>query len=276
MDTADAPPGMSVRRLVRAAFKAALGTVMRANGDAEEGAPYVSLVLVAADLDGAPLLLLSDLADHSRNLAIDDRASLLLDGTEGRDDPLAHERATLVGRLLRDDEPRLKRRYLARHPEARAYAEFGDFHVYRMHTARAHLVAGFGRIHWLDAADIAIESDAVGDLAAAEADILEHMNGDHRDAVQLYATALLRREHGDWRATGIDPDGLDLRRGRETTRLPFSRTVLDAADARGELVRLARQARDLAPPDRSRPEGGSREPPARPAVEPEHGLLTPK
>ena len=233
-------PGASVRRLMRACDRAVLATAL-AGGTAW---PYASLVLTACDHGAAPLLLLSDLADHTRNLTGDDRASLLLDGTAGLDDPLAGARASVLGRLAKTGDARLRARYLARHPSAQDYAGFGDFNLYRMSVERAHLVAGFGDIHWLDAAGIAADTSAP--LAQAEAEIVQHMNEDHAASVRLCATALLARPDGAWRMTGVDPDGADLRLVGATARLEFAHTVADAAAARDELVRLAAAARAAA------------------------------
>ncbi|MGH6912636.1 MAG: HugZ family protein [Geminicoccales bacterium] len=242
MAAADSPAA-TVRHLVRSTARAALGTVLR---DAA-GAPYVSLASVATDHDGAPLLLLSDLADHTRNLGQDDRASLLFDGTGvDRDDPLAGERVTLQGRLARTDLARHRARYLARHPAARMYADFGDFGFYRLAVERAHLVAGFGRIHWLDGAEALVEPQP--GLCEREADIVTHMNAEHQDAVQLYATRLLGLPGGGWQLTGVDPEGCDLRWGNNTARLAFAHRVVDAGSARSELVRLAKEARAISPP----------------------------
>jgi hypothetical protein len=230
-------PAATVRHTARSVPHAALGTVLRGAG----GSPYVSLVNVAIDHDGAPLLLLSDLADHTRNLAVDERASLLFDGTGEREDPLARERATLQGRLRRSGDPRQRSRYLARHPAATGYADFRDFQFYRMAVERAHLVAGFGRIHWLEAAAVLVEPAPA--LIAHEADIVRHMNQDHREALDAYAQGLLGLGGTGWRLTGVDPEGADLRHGARTARLTFRQPVSDAESARAELVRLARLAR---------------------------------
>jgi len=230
-------PAQTARHIVRATPRAALGTVMR---DAD-GAPYVSLTLVATDHDGAPLLLLSELADHTKNLHRDERASLLFDATGELDDPLAGERVTVQGRLARSEEPRHRARYLARHPSASMYADFEDFAFYRMRIERAHLVAGFGRIHWLGAADLLTDPEPA--LVEAETGILAHMNDEHRDALQLYARELLGLAGGDWRMTGIDPEGFDLRLGARAARLSFEQRVHDAASARAALVALVKQAR---------------------------------
>lgn len=233
-----AEAGSLIRGLLRSQPRAALGTL-----EAEGGGPYVSLVMVATGHDASPLLLLSDLADHTRNLKADPRASLLVDGTQGRAVPLAGERATIQGRIERATDQRLLVRYLARHPDAAAYAGFSDFGLHRLVIERAHLVAGFGRIHWVPAQEVRLETRDAEALAEAEQDILQHMNEDHADAVQLYATRLLGRHGTGWRITGIDPEGADLRRDGEVARLAFDKPVRDAETARVELVRLVKRAR---------------------------------
>lgn len=119
------------------------------------GHPYGSLVLCATTAQGAPLLLLSDLAEHTRNLAADSRAGLLLDGTADLADPLAGPRLSLIGHIgpCAAGASAELACYLARHPQAAVYAGFKDFNLYRMTITRAHLVAGFGRVHWLDGRD---------------------------------------------------------------------------------------------------------------------------
>jgi putative heme iron utilization protein len=236
-DTAD--PANDIRRLMRETPRVALGTL-----EAAGGAPYVSLAMAALDQIGRPLLLLSDLADHTRNLRADSRVSLLFDGTVGLESPLAGARATVQGRIGASSDAHDRWRYAARHPEAELYAGFADFNLYRVEIERAHLVAGFGRIHWVGAEQILIEPAPA--LMEREADIVSHMNDDRSDAVQLYAERLLGRSGGDWRMTGVDPEGADLRRGGETARLWFDKRVLDAESCRVELVRLVKRARAAA------------------------------
>jgi hypothetical protein len=230
-------PAATARRLVRALDRATLAT-------SQDGWPYASLVLAAVDQDSSPLLLLSDLAEHSKNLKRDSRASLLFDGTAGRDDPLTGPRVTVLGEAKPVADPRLMARFTARHPSAAAYVGFADFHLYRLEIARAHLVAGFGRIHAITAD--ALRSPAAAALADAENGILQHMNEDHREAIDLYATRIAGAVGGGWRMTGIDPDGIDLRRGGAVVRLDFPAPVGDAEGARAAMVRLARKARGTA------------------------------
>jgi hypothetical protein len=228
-----APSGATVRRLMRSADRAALATAMA------DGAPYASLVLLALDLDATPLLLLSDLAEHSRNIARDPRLSLLIDGTSGLADPLTGARATLLGRAEVASEERLMARFIARHPSASGYAGFADFRLYRIAVERAHLVAGFGRIRWVDGGEIILAGDQ-GRLAAAEPSIVSHMNEDHAEAVNRIAGGGEDSHREGWRMTGIDPEGADFRRAGEIARAHFAIEVRDAGAARSELVRLAR------------------------------------
>lgn len=229
--------GAAVRALIRGQDRASLATLL-----AGEGTPYASLVLYATLPDATPILLLSALAEHTKNLKADPRASLLIDGTSGLADPLTGARATLVGRLEETSGEIAQARYVARHPSAETYVGFGDFRFYALRLTRAHLVAGFGRIHWIDAAEIVDASSPVA-LTQREADIVEHMNTDHAEAVELYATRLLGRSGVGWRLTGIDAEGADLRREGEVARLDFATRIENAESARRELIRLVKKAR---------------------------------
>lgn len=232
-------PAAVARRVMRGVDRAALATGQRDAG----GWPYPSLVLTALDVDGSPLLLISTLADHTRNLLEDPRCGLLFDGTAGLDEPLTGPRVSVLGTAAKADDPRHRERFVARHPGAAFYAGFGDFAVWRVTVERAHLVAGFGRIHWIAGGEIVRPATEVDALAARDADVVGHMNEDHADAVRLYATVLAGQPDGDWRMTGVDPDGFDLRCGGRIARVPFGRPVADAEAARVELVRLVKRAR---------------------------------
>lgn len=237
----DPAPAEEVRRLLRSLDRAALATRMTPDGAAGLGGwPYGSLVLLAVDQTAAPLLLLSDLAEHSRNIKADPRVALLVDGTAGLADPLTGARATVLGRATICEDQRARDRYVARHPSAALYAGFTDFHLYRVEIASAHLVAGFGRIDWVAAAAI-LDAPAPA-LIEAEAEIVAHMNGDHGDALDLMARVAGLAGEG-WRMTGIDPEGIDLRRGGAVGRIPFGARVEHAGAARAELVRLTHAAR---------------------------------
>src|SRR3712207_2722011 len=118
-----------------------------------DGAPFATLVTVATDLDGSPLLLTSRLSGHTANMEREPRVSILLAQT-GKGDPLAHPRLTVAGRAGRADEPRIRARFLARHPKAELYADFADFSFWRVEIAGGHLNGGFARAAGLSAADL--------------------------------------------------------------------------------------------------------------------------
>jgi len=230
------------KALLRTTRAGALGTI-----DRHGGHPFASLVNVATDADGSPLILTSQLSTHTANLELDGRASLLL-AAIGRGDPLAHPRLTLVGTFApigHDDheEPRIRRRFLARHPKSELYAGFGDFSFWRLAVISAHLNAGFGRAADLTAAEVITDVAAAADLVEAEAGAIAHMNEDHAEAVRLYATKLLAGKDGPWRLTGLDPDGLDLALGDATLRLPFPERISTAAQLRKVVADLAAKAR---------------------------------
>ena len=195
---ADFDPKAVAKSLLRATRAGALATI-----DRNTGHPFASLVNVATDVDGSPLILVSRLSTHTANLEVDGRASLLLAST-GKGDPLAHPRLTLLGsfaQIARDDPelPRLRRRFLARHPKSELYAGFGDFSFWRLQTVSAHLNGGFARAADLKAADVMTDIANAENLIDAEAGAIAHMNDDHAEAVRLYATKLIGAEDGPWR-----------------------------------------------------------------------------
>lgn len=236
-----AETGKQARALVRGAERAALGTL-----DAASGAPYVSLVATAAMPDGTPVLLISQLAAHTRNIDADPRVSLLFEEPRSGGDPLAGARLTLEGRAERltgADLALAKRRYVARHAQAAGYDTDLDFHYVKIVPTGGQLVAGFGRIERLAAADLGIAESPT--LTEAEPGIVAHMNEDHADAVTLYATRLLGAGSGPWRMTGCDPEGIDLAGPTGSLRLSFDAPIAAPADARKTLAALAKRARDL-------------------------------
>jgi len=237
MTIEDVKTGTVARRLLRAADRATLATTLA--GREPVGAepwPYASLVLLACDHDAAPLLLMSDLAEHSKNVAADPRAALLIDGTAGRVDPLTGPRVTILGTLEKTADPRLQARFVARHPSAALYADFADFHLYRVAVTRAHFVAGFGRIHWIETAEFVF--DAGPGLADAEEGLVQQLSGKADRLAQL-ATG---RRAEDWRLTGVDPEGIDLRREGAVARIEFPAPVRSVDDLAAAVDGLLQKA----------------------------------
>ena len=230
-------PRVAAKKLLREARSGALATLMEDSGD-----PYCSLVNVATTVGGAPVLLLSKLALHTNNILADARVSLMLD--ERREgDPLEGARVMLMGRCAKDDDPATRIAYLRRHPDAEMYANFSDFSFYRIEIARAHLVAGFGRIVDLKAQDILTDLADAQALVETEAGAIAHMNADHADACRLYATKLLGAADGDWRCVGIDPEGIELQNGRTALRLRFPRRIIAPGPLRATLKEIAEETR---------------------------------
>jgi hypothetical protein len=238
--TSDFDAARLARSLLRRSRQGALATLMPGSGD-----PYCSLVNVASHPDGSPILLISRLALHTRNLLGDGRISLMLDErTEG--DPLEGARIMLAGRAEQvngDDMAISRRRYVNAHPSSEVFVNFKDFSFFRIQPTAAHLVAGFGRIVDLKPEQFLTDVSGAASLLEAEQAAVDHINADHRDAMNLYATKLLGAKSADWRCTGCDPEGMDLQAGTTTLRLHFPRPIVSPAALRQVLKHLADQAR---------------------------------
>ena len=241
--SADFNPAKLTRSLLRRSRQGALATLQAGSGD-----PYCSLVNVASHADGSPILLISRLAVHTRNLLADGRVSLMLD-ERAAGDPLEGARIMLAGRAEpagTADAAILRRRYLNAHPSAEAFVDFKDFSFFQIRPAAAHLVAGFGRIVDLEPGQFLTDISDAGALLEAEQGAIDHMNADHRDAIALYATRLLGAGPADWRCTGCDPEGIDIEADTVTLRLDFPRRIATPAALREVLKQLADQARTAA------------------------------
>lgn len=233
-------PLTEAKELLRSTRSGALATVT------PEGFPFASLVTVATAPDASPILLLSRLAAHTRHLEADPRLSLLL-ARGGEGDPLAHPRLTMLGMAERIADPirreAARARFLAKHPKAALYADFADFSFWRVAIERASLNGGFGRAASFEGASL---TTALGDadvLVAGEAEALAHLNTDHRNVLALYATMLAGAPEGDWHASGLDPEGLDLACGDRTARIDFPCPVRTPEALQRTLMEIAARAR---------------------------------
>lgn len=238
----DAQARRLARDLLRRARHGALATL-----DPQSGDPLATRTGLAPDIDGAPVFLTSTLSAHTQALLGDPRCSLLV-GEPGKGDPLAHPRLTVIGcaeRIATDDprRSRLKRRYLARHPKAELYVDFGDFSFWRLAVVRANLNGGFGRAYAMTASDVLTDLTGQAALVESEGGAVAHMNEDHADAVELYARAFCEAEAGPWRLAGIDPEGLELVLGDRVERLWFDPPLAAPEEMRPRLVQLAKEAR---------------------------------
>lgn len=229
-------PGFQARLLIRAARAATLATQ-------QDGQPFASLVTPATAPDLSVLLWLSTLSEHTRHLLREPRCALLFVGEAETVNPQTAPRVTVTGLAERLEDAALKARWLARHPYAQLYADFADFGLWRVAPQGALLVGGFARATRLRAAQLLPDPAAVAALAAAEAEILAHVNADHADALEAIATGLLGGAPGAWRMTALDTEGCDLALGEEVRRLAFRAPAADPDAVRRELILAARAAR---------------------------------
>jgi len=211
---------LAARLQIRACDRTSLGTEL-----AGQNRAYVSLAAVSTDIDGSPLLLMSTLSDHTRNLTADPKLSMLFDGSAGHANPQEGPRATIMGRVERAsaaDLARVRRRYLARHPGAALYADFTDFAFFRVAVERIHWVGGFGRAAWVERSP-AIDQATASAFADAEPGLIDTLAG----LADRVAAAWVRRRSTGWKLTAIDPDGFVLARGKVTHRLAFASPLAD-------------------------------------------------
>lgn len=232
---------LAARRLVRLARSGALASV-----DAG-GHPLATLTLAATDSDGTPVLLVSRLSGHTKNLEHDPRSSLLI-SAGGKGDPLAHPRLSLITRArftarASEEGARVRRRFLAKHPKAALYADFGDFSFVALTILSASLNGGFGKAYELTRQEMRCATEDAGELVAAEESALAHLNADHREALSRYAQVFGGAPAGAWRATGLDPDGLDLGLGDKAARIDFGGRVTSPARLQAVLKDMAARAR---------------------------------
>ena len=213
-----------------------------------DGYPYGSVVSYAVDGAGAPLLLISELAEHTVNAHGDERVSMLVAAAAPRDgDPLGSARLTLLGRLrLVEDQAAPRGAYLERHPYAAYYADFSDFSFWRLEVEKCRFVGGFGHMSWVTAD--AYGAATVDPLAEEAGAIISHMNDDHADANLLYVTALARLDDAtDASMVGIDRYGVTLRAdtpgGPRLARVALPEPLQRADQARAALIGLLQMAR---------------------------------
>lgn len=224
------------RKLLRAARSAMLATV------ADGGQPFASLVTPACAPDLSILLLLSNLSEHTRHLRTEPRCSLLVCGPAEGANPQTASRVTVTGIAELADDAALKARFLAVHPYASKYAEFDDFHLWRIRPMGALFVGGFARAVRLRQAELAPDATAIATIAAAEVGIMQHCNNDHPDALAAIAGA---SDH--WHMVTVDVDGADLAAGEQVLRFHWSQPVADTGSVRSELVRMTQEAQSGVP-----------------------------
>ncbi len=229
------------RTLVAARRTAALSTLTAS------GHPYGSVVSYAADDEGAPIILISEMAEHTVNARADERVSLLVSDGGEDGDPLGQARLTLVGALRVLEEPaEARERFLAVHPYASFYADFSDFHFWRMQVEDCRYIGGFGHMSWVSSADY--RKATVDPVAAGAPAAVAHMNEDHADANLAYVQRLTELKDATAATlVGLDRYGLTLRAdtpsGPRMARVPFPKPLTASEEVRPAVIELLRVAR---------------------------------
>lgn len=233
---------MSARDLLRQQRQGVLSTLSLH----KPGWPFGSIAPYALNERGEPILLMSGLAQHTKNALADPRASLLVQENAAAGDPQALGRVTLMGRISRPQEERqVRARYLARHPAAARTAAGHDFHCYVLSIEEARYIGGFGEIHWLPADKLLIDplNDPLGPHAQA---ILTHMNADHAEALTLYCRYFRGLPGDGARMTGVDSYGFDVETAGELVRFDFAQAWSTPDEVRRALVGMVKAARAAA------------------------------
>jgi len=214
----------------------------------QPGFPFGSVMPYALDERGRPVFLISTMAMHTQNLQADPHASVLVTQPDAGGDPLGASRVTLMGNVLPIAAPEVakaRQLYLASYANSKYWVDYEDFSFYRMEVVDVYYVGGFGVMGWISASEY--ERAQTDPLADAAAEIIRHMNADHKDALVLLARELAGVEAEEAAMTSVDRLGfqvrLKTRDGVRGARIAFLREVRDPAEAREVLIVMVRQAR---------------------------------
>ncbi|HTN98570.1 MAG TPA: DUF2470 domain-containing protein [Nordella sp.] len=232
--------GTEARQLLRRARTAALGT-----SNLDPTGPYISLANIATDAQGHPIIFISKLAWHTRNILASPLGSIMVSEIPAEGDALTGPRVTVMGSFEQVTARDIAERYAGHHPAARFYLDFPDFSFWRLIPQKIHAVAGFGRIETMEPDEVFLPESTAAAIMASAAGAIAHMNDDHADAIELYATKLLAAGPGKWLITAIDPDGAHLGLADKTLRLAFEEPVTAPDGLRQAFVALARKARNM-------------------------------
>lgn len=244
----------SLRRLMRAAREATLATLAHDHSQIDDGWPVASMVQPVIDIDGAPVLLISELADHTRHIHNDPRVSLMfrplscaskLAASDEKDDNLPvtnTQRLTIFGRAHRHEDERLKRRYLTLQPDAGLYAGFADFAFYRVEIEAAYWVGGFGKQRRLRGDQLVLTQTQ--DLAHHHDTLVQNLNTDQHELInQIVQTH--SPENNDsapgWKVMTIDCDGMNLTCNDTVLRIEFPHTISSKIEGQKILVKMGQK-----------------------------------
>ena len=222
---------------------------------------YSTFVMTAFDYDLSPILLLSNLSEHTTNIINNNSISLMICEENNLydffpkfnkkfsgidyEDPMSRPRVTLIGNIKKTLDKNHQKRFLNRHPAAKLYSNFGDMNFYKIEIKTAHLIGGFAHVKWFKKNELI--NKHIVEYADSESSIISHMNNHHNESIKLYLKKFIKNvkpseKNGSWKITGIDPDGFDLRKKKILTRLCFDREISDAKKLRGVFVKLHKEA----------------------------------
>ena len=222
---------------------------------------YSTFTMVAFDYDLSPILLLSNLSEHTTNILNNQDVSLMLCEEQKMyqffpkfenkipsidyEDPMSRPRITLIGRIKKTNDIHIKKRFLSRHPASKLYSNFGDMNFYKINIKSAHLIGGFAQVKWFK--KLELFSEHFKNFKESELGIIEHMNSHHQQSINLYVKNLMKdmikvKNKLNWKIAGIDPDGFDIRNKDFLFRFPFERFINDAKKLRGIFVKLHKDA----------------------------------
>jgi len=214
----------------------------------QPGFPFGSVMPYGLDDHGRPIFLVSTMAMHTQNLQADPHASVLVTQQDSDGEPLGASRVTLLGNVLPVPEPELaeaRKLYLERHANSKYWVDFEDFSFYRMDVVDVYYVGGFGVMGWVSAPDY--DRSQPDPLADSMAEIIQHMNTDHKDALVLLARTFAHIDSREATMTAVDRLGFHVRlktaEGMRGARIAFLREVSSPSETRKILVEMVQQAR---------------------------------
>ncbi len=240
--------GEEVRALIESERNATLCTLSKKIG----GWPFGSITPYAVAATGEPIILISEIAEHTRNLRADARASLLVQDSQALNDPQSGARVTLMGYAIPVPAAYLddaRRRYLDLFPNSADYFQIHDFTLFEIKVSRVRFIGGFGEIYWLDGGEVTIAADPKIDAVAPHVEMIcKHMNEDHRDALRLYAAAFAQVEAQEAEMIHVNSTGFDMiainPERHQHIRIAFSNPATTTDQVRAEMVEMVRRARE--------------------------------
>jgi len=203
-----------------------------------EGYPFGSIAPYALNYESEPTILISDIAQHTRNIRQNNKVSLTV-FDQCVDDPQSHGRLTWIGDAepIDPNDTAIRERYLRYFPSAESYFETHDFSFYRIRLRRVRFIGGFGQIFWIEPDAMLIKNP----FRETEKGIIEHMNRDHHKALFHYCKVLGRESVDAVVMTGIDSEGFDLLADKRKLRIDFDSPIETVDEARANLIELARR-----------------------------------